>query len=379
MFTERKMNGRERFINVMEYKPVDRVPNYEVGYWGQTKERWINEGLNEFDLHWDWWTGEEYFGMDAREFIPINSGMMPEFPEEVLERTDRHEIFRDKIGRVRKALIEGMVGGTRACMDEYISFPVSNLNDFREIKKRYQASLGARYPAQWKEIMLPRWKNREHPLVLGRNCDTLGFYWLLRDWMGTENLCYAWYDEPELLHEMTEFIADYTIEVCKPILQETDVDYVMINEDMSMKTGPLLSPAQYKEFIFPHMRRLVDFFKSNGVRYVMVDTDGNCEVLIPLLIDCGVDAIWPLERAADMDPVRIRKKFGKEMRLFGGVDKMEIAKGKEAIDRHLGELVPLIEEGGFIPTVDHTVSPDISLENFKYYMKRKMDLISGKF
>lgn len=379
MFTERKMNGRERFINVMEYKPVDKVPNYEVGVWGQTKERWIGEGLNEFDLHWDWWTGEEYFNMDAREFIPVNYDMMPCFKYEILEKTDRYEIFRDDKGIVHKALIEGTVRGTRASMDQYLSFPVSSLQDFRELKKRYPTSVAGRYPAMWKDIMLPRWKSREHPLILGRNCSTLGFYWRAREWMGTENVCYAWYDEPELMHEMMEFIANFTIEVSRPILEETDVDYVMINEDMSMKTGPLLSPYQYREFIYPHMRRLVDFFKKNGVKYVMVDTDGNCEDLIPLLIECGVDAIWPLERAAGMDPVRLRKKFGRELRLFGGVDKRELAKDKESIDRHLAELVPLIEEGGFIPTVDHTVSPDISLENFKYYIKRKCDLLSGKF
>jgi hypothetical protein len=379
LFANCKMNGRERFINVMEYKPVDKVPNYEAGYWAQTKERWLKEGLNEYDLHWDWWTGEEYFGMDAREFIPVDYGMMPPFENKILEKTDRYEIYIDIKGRTHKALIDGAIGTSRSCMDQYLSFPVSNIDDFRELKKRYMANLGARYPAQWKDIMLPRWKQRDYPLILGQNCSTLGFYWMAREWMGTEGVSYAFYDEPELIHEMMEFIADFTIEVSRPMLKETDIDYVMLNEDMSMKHGPLLSPALYKEFIFPHMRRLVDFFKSQGVRYFMVDSDGNCEALIPLLMECGVDAIWPLERVANMHPVKIRQRFGRDLRLFGGVDKMELAKGKEAIDRHLAEMVPLIEEGGFIPTVDHTVSPDVSLENFKYYIKRKMDLLSGRF
>lgn len=379
MFTDKLLTNRERFIHLMEYKPVDRIPNYEVGVWAQTLDRWVQEGLNKYQWNWDWFTGEERLGMDAREFIPLNLGMMPPFDFQMIEKTDRYEIFKDQAGIVHKALIEGSSGGMRSCMDQYISFPVKTLEDFRELKKRYTANLGARYPVEWKEIMLPRWKNREHVLVLGQNCSTLGFYWRAREWMGTENVCYGWYDEPELMHEMMEFIADYTIEVCRPILAETDVDYVFINEDMSMKNGPLLSPDQYKTFIFPHMRRLVDFYKKNGVRYVAVDTDGNCEALIPLLLEAGVDAIWPLERASDMDPVRIRKKFGRDLRLWGGVDKMELAKGKDAIDTHLRALLPVIEEGGYIPTVDHLVSPDVSLENFMYYMKRKDDLLRGKF
>lgn len=379
MFINKKMNARERFLNVMEYKPVDQVPNHEAGVWSQTLDRWVSEGLNQFDLNWDWFTGTEYFNLDPREFINVNYGMMPGFTEELIEKTDRYEIKRHNNGVVTKALVDGSSGGMRSCMDQYLSFPVTNIKDFRELKKKYIANLGGRYPEMWKEILLPRWKNREHPLILGQNCSTLGFFWCAREWMGTENVCYAWYDEPDMMHEMMEFIADFTIEVSRPILEQTDVDYVMINEDMSMKHGPLLSPDQYKTFIFPHMKRLVDYFKKNGVKYVMVDTDGNCEALIPLLMDAGVDGIWPLERVAEMDPIKIRKKFGRDLRLSGGVDKMEIAKGKEAIEKQLAGLMPLIEEGGFIPTIDHVASPDISLDDFRYYMKRKIDLLTGKF
>jgi uroporphyrinogen decarboxylase len=151
----------------------------------------------------------------------------------------------------------------------------------------------------------------------------------------------------------------------------------MINEDLSMKTGPLLSPGTYKKFVAPNMRRLVDFFKSNGVRYVFVDTDGNCEALIKIFMVCGVDGLWPLERVAGMDPYRLRKEYGRGLLLYGGVDKMRIALGKKEIDRHLAELCPLIEEGGFIPTVDHTVSPEISLDDFYYYIERKNALLAG--
>ena len=372
------MTGRERFINTMEYKPVDRVPNYEMGVWEQTVDRWESEGLDRFNLKWDFFTGEEYFGLDPKEFFDVRYGMFPPFDDEILEKTDRYEIFRDSIGIVRKALIEGTSRGMRSSMDQFLSFPVEKPGDFRELKKRYNPSHRCRYPAEWRDLRLPGMKNRSHVLVLGQNCQVLGFYWRCREWMGTENLSYAFFDQPELVHEMMEFIADYTIEVSKPAVESCDFDYVFINEDMSMKTGPLISPELYREFVFPHMRRLVDFYKSHGVRYALVDTDGNPEALLPLLMDAGVDGIWPCERAADMDPIRLRKKFGKSLRLWGGVDKREVSKGPAAIDAHLDELAPLIEEGGFIPTIDHTAPPDISLADYTYYIKRKMDLLAGR-
>jgi uroporphyrinogen decarboxylase len=175
-----------------------------------------------------------------------------------------------------------------------------------------------------------------------------------------------------------EFFADFTIETARPVLEETDVDYFALNEDFAMKNGPLLSPDTFRTFIYPHLRRLVEFLKSHGTRYVWLDSDGNPEALVPQLMDAGIDVLWPLERASDMDPVRIRKKFGRGLRLSGGVDKREIAKGRAAIDAHLQALIPVVEDGGFIPTIDHTVPPDISWDNFRYYMDVKQKLLAGQ-
>jgi uroporphyrinogen decarboxylase len=373
------MTNLENFLAVMEYHKADHVPNWEVGVWPQTIDRWVREGLDQFRFTWDWFTGEDYFGFDNREYIPIDLSMLPPFPEELIERTDKYDIVRNSNGIVTKALREGSVGRFRMSMDQYLSFPVQSREDFEALKPRYIAAQSARYEQGWKEFRLPGWKNRRHVLVAGRNCSTLGFYWRAREWMGTENLSYTWYDDPDLCDNMMEFTADFTIETLRPILDEIAPDYIFINEDMSMKTGPLLSPEHYKRFIFPHMRRLVDFIKSKGTRYVVVDTDGNPEPLIPMLLETGVDGIWPVERAADsMDPQALREKYGHALRLWGAVDKRILATDFDAIDRHLRTMIPLIEDGGFIPTVDHLVPPDVSLENFNYYMGQKVKLLRGE-
>ena len=374
------MTPLERFHACMNYQPVDRVPNHEVGVWVQTKQRWCEEGLATDDLHWDWFTGEARWNMDPREYIDVRlREMVPPYEEKVLSLEGETEIIQGANGIISKALITGTAEGMRASMNEFMSFPVKTPADFQELKKRFRPSCPVRYPAYWEQFQLPGWGLRQHPLILGRNCSILGYYWRAREWMGTENLSYAWYDEPALMHEMMEFITDFTIETTRPILERgMRPDYVFINEDLSMKTGPLLSPDTYRTFILPQLKRLLAFFKASGVQWAIIDTDGNCELVLPHFMAAGVDGIWPLERASDMEPLAIRKKFGRDLRLWGCVDKRELAKDFAAIDTHLRTFQPLIAEGGFIPSVDHLVPPDVSLANFEHYMRRKHQLLRGE-
>ena len=260
-------------------------------------------------------------------------------------------------------------------MDTYLRFAVNTPEDWPAIKQRYMAGLD-RLSTDW-ESRVAGWQRRSVPLIFGPNCSTLGFYWWGRELMGTEGLSYAWYDLPALMHEMMEFWADFLIESARPILARTTLDYVTLNEDLAMKTGPLLAPETYREFILPRLKRVVAFFKGHGTRYFCIDTDGNPEVIVPMFMDAGVDVLWPLERAADQDPVRLRRKFGKSLRLWGGVDKREIAKGAVAIRAHLRQLRSLVEEGGFVPTVDHTVPPDVGWGEFQCYLVEKEKLLVG--
>ena len=373
------MTELERFIACMDYQLCDRVPNHELGAWQQTRVRWQTEAPEIVcSFKWDWFVGEPALGLDHREYINVNYGFIPPFPEETIEETDRYIVRRNSKGIVTRALKEGTVGGQRICMDEYIDFPVKKPEDFQDIKRRLVASLPERYPPDLDD-KIKRWHQRTYPLILGRNCAAGGFFWRARELMGTENLCYAWYDYPDLMHEMMEFFADFLIEVSRPVLEKIQVEYFVFNEDFAMKGGPLLSPEIFKNFIFKPMSRVISFLRSHGTRYIAVDSDGDPTVLIPLLMDAGVDTIWPIERAADVSPSRWRKMFGKSLRLWGGVDKRVLAQNRKAILSHLAEFIPLIEEGGFIPTVDHTVPPDVPWDNFKIYMEYKRELLAGNF
>ena len=114
------------------------------------------------------------------------------------------------------------------------------------------------------------------------------------------------------------------------------------------------------------------------MRHIWLDSDGNTEVLIPLFIELGITVHWPLERAAGMDPLKIRQTYGHALGLAGGIDKRELAKDRSAIAAELYRHVPqLLEDGGYIPTLDHAVPPDISYDNWLYYLELKCRLLGG--
>ena len=369
----------ECFTACMEYRPCDRRPNHELAAWQQTRVRWEREATDAVaNFTWDWFSGERDLGMDRRAFIDVDYGFIPPFAVEVIEQTDEYEVVRSDKGILTKALRQGTVGGQRMSMDQYLEFPVSRPEDFADVKRRLIAAVPQRYPDDLDQ-KIEIWKQRDYPLILGINAAANGFYWRAREFMGTENLSYAWYDYPALMHEMMEFFADFIIETSRPVLEKVQVDYFTLNEDLSMKNGPLLSPDTFRTFIFPHLRRMIDFFRAHGTRYFALDTDGNPTALVPLFMEAGVDVLWPIERASDVSPQQLRRQFGRDLILWGGVDKRILAQGPKAIRAHLREFIPLIEEGGFIPTVDHSVPPDISWDDFRYYMDAKTALLEGDF
>jgi uroporphyrinogen decarboxylase len=369
------MTDRERFMRIMTFDPVDRVPNYELALWSQTYDRWLAEGLPCGVLYQNWFDGEPYFGLDRRAFAPIDVRMLPGFEPEVLEETDRYIVRRGVEGIVTRALKEGTVRGMRASMDQYIGHPVTDRASFRALKRRYDPSSPVRYP-QWWDAMVRAWRDRDCPLCLLTN-GSAGLYSQLRSWCGTEGISYLFYDDPALVEEMVEFNVDFIISVTARARRDIACDYFNFFEDFAGKGGPLVSPDLFNKFLLPGYKRIVDELRATGITSFWLDSDGDPRVLIPLMIEAGITCLWPLEIAAEIDPMRIRREYGRSLALAGGIDKRELAKGRTEIDREIERRMPLVETGGYIPHLDHSVPPDISLDNFRYYLERKRRLLGG--
>jgi len=348
------MNDLERFLACMNYEPVDRCPWWELWYWRETLERWQDEGMPA-DVHL-----EQHFGVDRRDNVGVNLGLVPRFREETIEDTPEYRIYRDVSGVIRQEFKEK--GDTS--MPRWLRFPLETHEDWEnEIKPRLNPDSPCRYPLRWEELKR-LWAERDYPISISAG----SIYGWLRNWMGFERISVTFYDDPAWMREMMDYIADFVVATISRGLDEVDVDYALMWEDMAYKTGPHVSPAMFREFMLEPYKKITSVLHDYGVHLIFVDCDGNCEPLIPLWLEGGVTGLYPLERASGMDPVMLRRKYGRDLRLIGGIDKRAMAAGPAAIDAQLAHVAPLIADGGYIPWCDHLVPPDVSFQNYMYYL-----------
>ncbi|MDP6111993.1 MAG: uroporphyrinogen decarboxylase family protein, partial [Planctomycetota bacterium] len=197
-----------------------------------------------------------------------------------------------------------------------------------------------------------------------------GPFWQLREWCGFEGLCMLMLDDPDLVHDMCRFWADFVSATMAPILERVQLDSVGISEDMAYKVKSMISPAMVREFLLPVYEQWIPEIKASGCPIIDMDSDGFIGELIPIWIDVGINCCDPIEVAAGNDIVAFREQFGTSMAYKGGVDKRAIAKGGETMKAEVMRVVPpLIATGGFIPSCDHGVPPDISWPNFIEYAR----------
>ena len=351
------MKAREKFLKIARFESKGDVslPSVWQWFWNETIQRWKREGMPS-DVY-----REEYFGFDRMEMVPLNLGLLPPFDVETLEEDATYKVIIDGDGakkRVRKEKRE-------LSMDQWIEYPIKNRKDWQEYKKRLNPHSPARYPLWWEEKKKD-YQQRDYPLGIGVG----SFFGWIRNWVGIENLSYLTVDDPTLIEEMEEHLEYFIIEAIKPALRDIRFDFAHFWEDMAYKTGSLVSMEFVKKYMMPHYKKVTELLHSSGVEIITLDSDGNINELIPFWLESGINGILPNEVAAGVDVVELRKKYGQDLIIEGGIDKRALAKGKKDIEEEVLKKVPyLLSSGGYFPGIDHSVPPDVPFENYLYYLE----------
>lgn len=354
---KRKMTvRREEFLDHMTFKTnQDTLYRETLGPLIGVKEEWKAQGATDEELNLS--------AFDYKEAIYYDCGVFTGYygPDlsEILENDGEELLYKNHMG-VKHRLIK-----QSSSLGHPIDFPVTGWEDWEKLKSRYQFCEG-RIP----ENLV---KNVQAKIEEGYviTATIPGGFDEIRTLLGDEKALLGPYTDADLIDDILKTIGDTASKVLDIASQQVTIDQLLVHEDMAGKTGPLWGPKQVEELIVPYYRKCWEIVQSRGARIFNVDSDGDCNAILPGLIKGGINMFHPCEPGANMDVVAMRKKFGNRLALEGGIDKYVLMKGFDEIDAEIERRVPeMVKAGGCVLGLDHRIPPGVSIGNYRYYMKR---------
>ena len=367
------MTDRERFNNCMHYKPVDRCFNMEFGYWAENFQQWplfVENNITNND------EADIFFNRDIIHGIgsTINNNatflwLSPGFEEQVMEETGDKKIIMNADGLLAEIDKDGHSG-----IPHYIKASIVTPDDWKKCKeKRFRRD----DPARKVNIELLKQQHpagRDYPL--GVHCGSM--IGKIRDMLTFEGLAYACYDYPDMVEDMVETCCVLVEDFLDQVLPHFEFDFAFGWEDICFKNGPIVSVSFFKNVVVPRYKRIGKKLSSAGIDIWYTDCDGDVRHILPYFLEAGINCLFPYEVNSCGHPARLLEEYGKDLRIMGGIDKMELKKGKESIKAYLASVVPLVERGGYIPFCDHRCPPDVDPGDYIYYLDLKEKMFGMK-
>jgi len=353
------LTDRERFVRQMHYAPVDRCFNMEFGYWDENFKLWpifYENGVTdntEADL---------FFNFDRTETIGGTIWLNPTFENAVVEERETTRVIMNADGLLAEVPKDG-----HDTIPHYLKSSITTPKDWAKVKEeRFRRDDPARV-VDVEALKRQHSSNRDYPL--GVWCGSM--IGKIRDMLTFEGLAYALADYPEMVEDMVETACLMVEDFLDQVLPHFDFDFASGWEDICFKNGPIVSPRFFRNVITPRYKRIHNRLKARGIDIWWIDCDGDVRPILPAMMEGGVTCLFPFEVNGCAHPAELFSKFGKDLRIMGGVDKIEMGKGPAAIQAYLDTLVPLVERGGYIPFCDHRCPPNVKPEDYLYYLDLK--------
>ncbi|MCP4165252.1 MAG: hypothetical protein GY759_05075 [Chloroflexi bacterium] len=363
------MNDRERFAAWVRDEPVDRPPYWLFWVpWNSTMRRWRGEGMPaEIQKPEDLWT---YFDSDLlpiQAVVPANTGPCPKIEATVLSEDENSVTFVDSWGIKRRDLKH------MESMSQFLEHPVRSREDWEAFKASYlDPDHPDRLTGNWLE-RCRNWHSQGYPIQLCWYPDA-GIFGPYRWLLGDEEALLGFYTMPDLAHDIMDHMTTLYLGVFEKVVSDIEVDIIHYWEDHCYRGGPLMSPSTWEEFMAPNYRRIKAFADRHQIAVLSVDTDGNPDLITPAMIKTGVNFLYPMEVAAGCDVNEWRRKYPK-LAIMGGIDKRALSQGRREIDQELARIRPALDQGRYIPSLDHLIPDDVPWDNYCYFAERLRDVV----
>jgi uroporphyrinogen decarboxylase len=341
------MDSQERVSRVLSGDIPDRVP-LDDSYWETTVERWQREGLPA-DV-----SPRDYFG--TNEIVRLGGDYTMQFPERVLRVDDHSREYWDSDGALRRDLhvSEGWTSQWR-------DFTIKGKEDWAQHRHRMAFNM-TRIPDA--ALNTYRQARAEGKFVCYTAHACFHPTWMR---IGMENLLMWMLDTPDFIHELFAAHAQLVVDIYEGMREiGIEFDGALLADDLGYRSAPLISPALYRDLVFPYHKRLCDHFAGRELKTIL-HSDGNIEPLIPHFLDAGFTALNPLEAKAGLDVRKLKALYGDRLVFYGNIDVRRLSGGREEIeDEILGKLSAVKESGGYIFHSDHSVPNSVSLDNYAF-------------
>ena len=360
------MTDRQRFNNQMHYKPVDRSFNMEFGYWQENFQKWpmfINNGVTNNA------EADEFFNFDIFRQARGKVWLYPPFEQKVVEQTEATNIVINVDGLLAEVPRDG-----HDTIPHFIKSSVTTPDDWKRLKaERFRLDDPARR-IDIEAIRKEHPPERDYPLAVG--CGSM--IGKVRDLLTFEGLAYACHDFPDMVEDMVETCCLLVEDYLDQVLGKIDFDLAGGWEDICFKSGPLISMGFFKSVVVPRYKRISAKLKAAGIDIWFTDCDGDVRPLLPYFLESGINCLFPFEVNSCSHPGELLDEYGKDLRIMGGVDKIQLGAGTEAIKEYMESLVPYVERGGYIPFCDHRCPPNVDPDDYLYYLDLKEQMFGLK-
>lgn len=352
------MTDRERFNRQMHYQSIDRCFNMEFGYWDENFQLWTifrDNGITnneEADL---------FFNFDRICTIGGNLWMSPPFERKEIKRTKDRAVIINEDGLLAEVPLD-----KHDTIPRFIKSSIETPDDWKRVKEE-------RFRIDESRLIDIEKLKKEHPddrdYPLGVNTGSM--IGKIRDMLTFEGLAYACYDYPDMVEDMVETACQLVEYSLDQLLPNFNFDYAAGWEDICFNKGPIVTLDFFRSVVVPRYKRINKKLKAYNIDIWYTDCDGDVRPLLPYFLEFGINCLFPYEVNSCTHPANLLNQYGKELRIMGGFDKMQLGSGRHAIDAYMKTLVPIVERGGYIPFCDHRCPPNVNEEDYLYYLDLK--------
>ena len=183
--------------------------------------------------------------------------------------------------------------------------------------------------------------------------------------MGYETLCFALYDQRDLVKAIADRVLELSITTLKHTLQFERVKIVWGSDDMGFRSGTLISPADLREFVLPGHKQMAQMCHAAGRPYILHSCGKLTTIMPDLIDDVRIDARHSYEDT--IQPVtEAKQRYGNRLALLGGIDMDFICRANESqvrarVRQTLDQCMP---GSGYCLGTGNTVANYIPLDNY---------------